>query len=231
MTTQTLQDEEFGEITIRRIKTASAIKIGVGTNGKLRATMPPRAPLMLLKRLVKSSRTEIRTLVERSVPDITYTSGMQIGKSHSLVLVDGNTLSAKREKTTIIISLPPVEEPTSPGVQQFIRQEVIKALRKEAKSYLPRRLKLLAERHGYTYERVRFSHASTRWGSCSSSGTISLNIALMKLPFELIDYVLLHELCHTRQMNHSPAFWDLVADADPGFKEHRRYIKAHTPTI
>lgn len=231
MATQTLLDDEFGEIIIRRIKTASAIKVGVGTDGRLRATMPPRAPLMLLKRLIKDSRVDIRNLLERTVPDITYASGMQIGKSHSLLIVTGTQLSATRQKTTIIISVPPTSEPDSQHVQQFIRQEVIKALRKEAKSYLPRRLKLLAERHGYSYERVRFSHASTRWGSCSSSGTISLNIALMKLPFELIDYVLLHELCHTKQMNHSTDFWTLVADADADFKEHRSFIKAHTPTI
>lgn len=231
MTAQVLNDEEFGDIQIRRIKTASAIKIGVGSSGQLRATMPPRAPLYLLKRLITSSRQPIRDLLARSLPDTVYESGMQVGKTHSLLITSGSTLSITRQGTTLAATVPEAMSTTSPDVQMMIRQEVIKALRKEAKSYLPRRLKMLAERHGYQYEKVRFSHASTRWGSCSSAGTISVNIALMKLPFELIDYVLIHELCHTRQMNHSPAFWELVAAVDPEYQTHRRNVKAYTPTI
>lgn len=231
MTKQVLHDEEFGVIQIRRIKTASAIKIGVDSSGQLRATMPPRAPLYLVKRLVASSRQPIRDLLARSLPDTVYESGMQIGKTHSLIIVSGAVLSITRSGTTLRATIPSTVLATSPEVQQLIRQAVIKALRKEAKSYLPRRLKMLAERHGYQYEKVRFSHASTRWGSCSSAGTISLNIALMKLPFELIDYVLIHELCHTKQMNHSSAFWELVAAADPEYQIHRRMVRSHTPTI
>jgi predicted metal-dependent hydrolase len=108
---------------------------------------------------------------------------------------------------------------------------VIDALRMEAMSFLPKRLSFLAEKFGYSYEKVRFSHSSGRWGSCSTSGTISLNIAMMKLPFELIDYILLHELSHTTQMNHSEKFWKQVEASDPLYKQHRAALKKESPSI
>lgn len=130
-----------------------------------------------------------------------------------------------------MLRLPPGEQLHSQHVQRLVRDKVIEALRAEAKAYLPRRLKELANRGGYTYERVRFSHAGTRWGSRSTTGTISLNIALMKLPDPLIDYVICHELAHTRHMNHSTVFWAEVATLDPLYKAHRKLIKMEHPII
>jgi predicted metal-dependent hydrolase len=165
--------------------------------------------------------------------DIVYENGMQIGKSHSLIVrpTANNTASAKRHGKQIIVSLPDNNSLQDAATVRIIRDVVIDALRIEAKSYLPRRLAFLAEKSGFYYQKVRFSHASGRWGSCSSNGTISLNIALMKLPFELIDYVLIHELSHTIHMNHSEEFWKLVESADPLYKTHRRELKKETPSI
>lgn len=231
MAVQSFTDKEFGEITIHRIKTARHIKIGLHVNGKLRATMPPRAPKLLLRQLVNSSRDSIREMIDNSGNRKIYTNGEAIGKTHSLLFTHGTSLSAKRQKNTIIVTITAGVEQTAPNVQQLARDAIIKALRKEAKNYLPQRLAKIASTHNYSYERVKLTHASTRWGSCSSSGTISLNIALMKLPYELIDYVLIHELCHTRELNHSKNFWQLVERADPEYKTHVAAIKTHSPTI
>jgi predicted metal-dependent hydrolase len=76
-----------------------------------------------------------------------------------------------------------------------------------ARRVLPRRLAELAERHGYTYNRVTIRCQKTRWGSCSARNNISLNARLLTLPPELMDFVLLHELVHTRIKNHGPEFW------------------------
>ena len=75
------------------------------------------------------------------------------------------------------------------------------------------------------------SHANTRWGSRSSSGTISLNIGLMNLPQELSDYVILHELAHINHMDHSEKFWAEVAEHDPKYKQHRKALKGYSPGV
>lgn len=75
---------------------------------------------------------------------------------------------------------------------------------------LPGRLAFLSARHELPYTKVSINAARTRWGSCSSRKSINLSLFLMLLPSRLIDYVLLHELCHTREMNHGPRFWALL---------------------
>lgn len=229
----TITDEEFGSITLRRSPRASHVRIRVAPDGRLRASLPMYAPTFLVKRLIKSSREQLRTMLQEHHQTIIFNDGMQIGKSHVLVVrpVATSTTTAKKHSQQIVISLASTDRLATASVQRIIRDEVIKALRLEAKSYLPKRLAFLANKHNYSYQKVRFSHASGRWGSCSANGTVSLNIALMKLPFELIDYVLIHELSHTKQMNHSSAFWSLVEQSDPSYKIHRHALKDETPSI
>lgn len=229
----TITDEEFGTITIRRSPRASHVKIRVAPNGTLRASLPLYAPVFILKRLIKSSREELRAMMQKQQPEYMFENGMRIGKSHTLVVMPSLASSpdVARHKQQIIVKLPGEYELNHPDVTQKIRSVMQDALRTEAKSYLPKRLAFLAEKLGSDYERVRFSHAGGRWGSCSTSGTISLNIALMKLPHELIDYVLVHELSHTKEMNHSEAFWALVSLGDPQYKLHRKALKLYSPSI
>ncbi len=85
-------------------------------------------------------------------------------------------------------------------------EEEIEELRRRAKEYLPNRLAILAERFGFSYGRVTIRATRSKWGSCSWNNNISLSLFLMKLPEELIDFVLIHELCHTIHHNHSQDF-------------------------
>ena len=227
----TITDEEFGVITIRRSARASQVRLRVAPDGTLRASMPIYAPLFLLKRLVKASRPQLRAMLQQAQPDTNYKDGQQIGKSHTLIVQAGSRVSVARNKQHIVVTLPAHTSLSNADVVRKIRDTSIAALRIEAKSYLPKRLQYLAEQYGFQYSKVRFSHASSRWGSCSSTGTISLNIALMKLPFELIDYVLIHELAHTVEMNHSSAFWSLVEVGDPQYRAHRKALKLEVPSI
>ena len=110
------------------------------------------------------------------------------------------------------------------GKVALIEQEA-RAMRKrcpidwhEARTFLVRRLAELAARHGYSYNRVFVRNQKTRWGSCSSANNINLNINLVRLPPELMDYTILHELVHTRVKNHSSRFWAILGRHVPDAK-------------
>ena len=114
------------------------------------------------------------------------------------------------EPGRLLVEYPPEADFTKSGVQEILRRGVEETLRQEAKSYLPDRLALLAQKHGLHYTGPAVKNMRSRWGSCSSAGHINLNLHLMRLPDELIDYVLLHELAHTEKKNHGPGFWDFL---------------------
>lgn len=225
-------DEEFGRIPYKRVANSRYVRIRLGTDGTLRASLPLFAPIKSIGKLVDSSRTELRRLVGNRVAH-TYQDGQKIGHSHTLRFTPNRSHALKHvvKGQVVHISYPQELDQASPSVQEVVREGVAKALRTESKAYLPRRLAFLAQQGDFNYERVRFAHQSGRWGSCSSSGTISLNIALMALPLELIDYVLIHELSHTRQMNHSDAFWNIVGTYYPNYKAARKSLKLHSPYL
>lgn len=97
-----------------------------------------------------------------------------------------------------------------PDKQELLRKAVVNVLKKEGKRILPERLRQLAAASGFKYSCCSVREMHTRWGSCNQKGNISLNAYLLLLPDRLIDYVLLHELCHTVEMNHGERFWALL---------------------
>ena len=100
-------------------------------------------------------------------------------------------------------------------------------LRAEAEEYLPQRLSELSRQTGLEYNKVRIKHNVSNWGSCSSKKNINLNLNIMRLPPELQDYVMLHELCHLRHMNHGPEFHALLESLCPGHREKQRRLKEY----
>lgn len=101
------------------------------------------------------------------------------------------------------------------GSESEKQSQVVRFYQREARQYLGERLQYWSKKTGIDYSRFGLSSAKTRWGSCSKDGSIRLNWRLMALAPELIDYVIVHELCHRRHFNHSPAFWMLVDQIYP----------------
>jgi hypothetical protein len=101
------------------------------------------------------------------------------------------------------------------------------AHKEEARLFIEERLEALNQVCGYTYHKVLTRNQKSRWGSCSNKGTLSFNYKVALLPQPLADYVIMHELCHLQEQNHSPAFWALVEQRMPDYKERRAKLKAH----
>lgn len=225
-----IEDSEFGTIAVRKLGASRSMRATVSPSGSLRITVPAYTPVFMIKRMIASSRSQLRELLQQR-PEVLIADGAPIGKSHSMLLRRGSAVSAKREGLRLVVTLPSEDLVNDSAVTSVVRSAIISILRREAKAQLPKRIEYLAQKYGYEYTSLRFTHASSRWGSCNSKKAISLNIALMNLPFELIDYVLLHELSHTVHMNHSKEFWNEVSQSDPAFKLHRAQLKAYNPNV
>lgn len=111
--------------------------------------------------------------------------------------------------------------------EALVRAGLQRWLKQKAKAMLPEVLDGLSHRHGFRYRKVTIRLQKSRWGSCSRAGNISLNAKLLFLPPELMRYVMLHELAHLKRMDHSPAFWSVVAQCDADYLRHRSQMRHH----
>ena len=93
------------------------------------------------------------------------------------------------------------------------------------RTVIPKRVKYYAPIVGVTYGRISIRNQKTRWGSCSSKGNLNFNVALMRAPIEVLDYVVVHELCHRIEMNHSEKFWKEIERVMPDYKIHKKWLK------
>ncbi len=106
-----------------------------------------------------------------------------------------------------------------------------KRYRDAAKEYIPKRVEYYHEFTGGNYDKITIRDQKTRWGSCSANGTLSFNYRLMLAPPRVLDYVVVHELCHLTHMNHSTDFWNMVASILPDYKEYRKWLKENGHTL
>lgn len=114
---------------------------------------------------------------------------------------------------------------------ELLTVEQLRTLAKEAAEYIPGRVAFYASQAGVSYGRITIRNQRSRWGSCSSRGNLNFNCLLMLTPPEIIDYVVVHELCHRREMNHSPLFWREVERILPDYKARRKWLKENGEKI
>ena len=116
------------------------------------------------------------------------------------------------------------------SIRKLTHAELLE-LTESASRVIPERVRYYAPIVGVDYGRITIRNQKTRWGSCSSKGNLSFNVALMRTPLEVMDYVVVHELCHRKEMNHSKRFWAEVEKVIPDYRQHRKWLKEHAYVI
>ena len=99
-------------------------------------------------------------------------------------------------------------------------------LKKQAQELAEKKVKHFNEKYNFSFKRITIKNQKTRWGSCSSKGNLNFNYKIALLPEELVDYIVVHELCRLQQMNHAKKFWQLVAQTIPEYQKHHKTLRS-----
>lgn len=224
--------EDVGLVRIYKRKGSRSLRVSVNAVGEARASMPVWMPYATGWNFIKAQKSWI--ISQQAKRQILLMDGQHIGKAHRLRFTAVSTLikpSARVQNTDILVSYPAHMAVHQVEVQRKATEACIRALRQQAAQLLPQRLEALATRHGVSYNSVAIKRLKSRWGSCDQNKNIVLNLFLMQLPWELIDYVLLHELTHTAVMRHGAPFWEEMQRLDPRAKQLRKAIRTFQPTL
>ena len=216
-TKRIIPDNDFGQIIIRTRITARNISMRTKADG-LHVTVPPRCLTSKILSVIEEYRPRLLEKWDKAAPqplDLNFRIDAPCFRLH-LEQERFSRFTLRMDEEGITICCPPNVDFSQKGVQELLRNAIIRALKKSAQTYLPPLLDELAEHYGFKYKRVKITGSKSRLGSCSAIGSINLSCYLMLLPPPLMDYVLLHELTHTREMNHGPKFWEILNDLTEG---------------
>ncbi len=215
--TPTRWADGIGMITLRRSRRARRFSIRVTVSDGVLVTVPWFASYASAMDAVERQRAwilkELRRAGEQEQRQFgALSDGGCVTRAHRLSVEQGETddTTVRVHSGVIAVRYPRTLHLESTPVRRAIRSGILAAYRIEAHAHLPGRVRELAERHGFSYGRLFIKDLRSRWGSCSVVNNINLALQLMRLPDELVDYVILHELVHTRVKNHGASFWRLL---------------------
>ena len=227
---QVIEHPRLGEITVQRTRRARRLSVSVRPPAKVRLTLPMEVPVKEGMDFLAEKEDWIAAAlakVAEKYPVRTIEQGYRTPQRElSYVPAAGDTMQARISDGHIRVVHPERMRYDDPEVQGLARRAVIKALKLEAKQILPPLVEEIAVKHGFRYGKVTVRETTSRWGSCSHENNISLSIFLLCVPRHLCEYVILHELCHTKYKDHSPAFHRLL-DSILGGKEKEFVRELH----
>lgn len=207
MTIKVVQFSQIGAVTLKRNRRSKNIRISVKPDHTVLVSFPWFVSTREVTDFVQKNTgwiTEQQKKISSRRKILTEGTIIET-KLFTISILKGQKNEARRTGNSIEISL---VEPDSENATKYVENILLQFYRFEAKKILPARLGELAKKHGFRFNKLTIRNNRRNWGSCSSKNNISLNLQMMKLPDDLIDYILLHELVHTEIKNHGPQFWE-----------------------
>lgn len=232
MATKQVEIPDIGTVTLYKRRGNRSLRLSVGAGGEIRVSMPYWLPYVAGERFARGKAAWLAK--HRNAQPTGLQHGQAVGKAHRLFFypsAQALRVSTRLKSGEIAVHHPPHISQQHPEVQQAARTASIRALRKEAEQLLPQRLQQLAALTNFSYASVNVKQLKSRWGSCTAKQEITLNLYLMQLPWHLIDYVLLHELTHTKVMRHGAPFWKELERHAPLAKKLRKEIGNYQPVL
>lgn len=230
---QIISDKDFGKIHFVVRRSARNITMRVKEDG-LHVTTPPYRSITALLEAIAPFRERLRNVCSEVKPkpfDLNFSIEAECFRLKLETSPLKNFTVSMRDET-VVIACPAHADFTTDRVQTLVKNAVMRAMRKKAEEYLPPLVQYWSSLFDLPYNKVTISKARSRWGSCSSKRDISLSFYLMLLPAHLMDYVILHELAHTREMNHGPKFWELLNQLTDGKAlALRKELRMHRPVF
>lgn len=220
MPQQVVQLKHIGKVTFSQNRRSKNIKLSVKPDKSVLVSFPFYVSVKEALAFVNKNLdwiTEQQLKMEQRKTRI-ETRDEMLTWMHRITFYQGETNRVMKRGEQVQVVVQDFNEESS---KVFIESVITGVYRTEAKMHLPKRLSVLAEQFGFSFNKVTIRNNRRNWGSCSSGNNISLNLQMMKLPEELIDYILLHELVHTEVKNHGTKFWERL---DRVTKNHAREL-------
>ncbi len=228
MSSKVVQFKTIGLVTFSRNRRSKNIKISVKPDKSVLVSFPFFCSTKEIITFVQNNEAWIlrqQKKTDQRRNRINFGSKL-VTKLHTIEFELGSKYSFTVDNEDIKIT---VENFDSDKTFEFIENILTQVYRFEAKILLPPKLETLAKKYNFKYEKVSIRNNKRNWGSCSGKNNISLNLQMMKLPDELIDYILLHELVHTEIKNHSIKFWDRLNEiTDNSATELAKQVKQYS---
>lgn len=229
-----LIDNKKVSFSFRRSKRARRLRLQMDNKGKFTIISPWLTSKWTINRFLKSHASWIEKQsrkIDRQKklrPDFKYRDGdvfYYFGEKVAL-----NVRPSDRKRPTIKIRDDKVQITLHRNVgladgKKAIKKTIENFYRKKAEEVVHDRLQFFNEHYGFQYNRVTLRDQKTRWGSCSKLKNLNFNWRLIMAPIEVIDYVIVHELCHLKEMNHSLRYWNLVEETIPDYKKVRKWLR------
>ncbi len=203
---------------MQKYESARNIKIKINKEGIIKVSLPNYIPFLMARKFVRNNREWITKKID----------ALKFQKNKYYYL--GNNIDLIKKEYINNKNLKYILENNKLIVQKNINDEFsdddlfFEWLKIQAENYIPNRVQKLANQYNFEYKKLQLKNLNSRWGSCSIKKILSFNIKLMYFNHKVIDYVIVHELCHLKEMNHSAKFWKLVQNIIPNYNIYRKEL-------